>query len=166
MGKRRYLIVYDESLCGTDAPQLATCTRAGAENSPHKHFTAWQIEVDDDGNIVKTAVTPSFHKKEVLEIVRKAAEEGVTTQLPDELETLINNTKNAFITLARERDNNLGIKYFVDVRDKDIKYLKMLGTFDATEAGYKLAHAFMLQAASNTQLPYRDLVNESLQTKK
>ena len=156
---KRYLLVFDEMLCSGAAQELRTCTRAGAENSPHRHFTAMQVELDQFGIIKSAGVLPDLHSKEVIALYKEAGKQGVYAWAPQDIQERVSGKDAVYnITLKKEYAKNTPPKFYVDLRlgTSTTNFIRALASFPDTNEGYKEARRAMLMHAARENIMYLD----------
>ena len=158
----RFIAVFDEALCSVDPVEVSTCTRAGSENNPHRHFNVMQIEISDDFEIVSAAVSAGMHVKEITKIQEELSKAGVKSYIPNTKKARIRDTDEDYNRVRLKKETSGGEFHFVDIVSDRGMFIKEIAKFPPSLEGYQDAYRKMLAVASEYNIPYDDMVVAAL----
>ena len=152
---RCQMIVLDDAVVAYDAPETTTCNRANSGNSPHRHFSVVQVEMDEWNRITNCAVTPGLHAKEIKDLLLEMSAKGISIYCDDKTDARV--TEHS--TKAKIIVHQMGLQQsniWVDLTEDTGKQLKYIGHWPAGQAGYEEARRAALTAATKYNVPVDD----------
>lgn len=160
---RRYGMIYDESVTSINGEQTSVCARLPNEHNKHRHFTIFQMEIDEDGNMFDMGVTKGLHSAEVRIVMSELTPQGVQFHMSGSIDKRIEDAKQPkVLMLRRQAIGDAGKEvpwYWVDVCDASSKSLLMgLGQYDDTPQGYTRALRHLQAKAGDMNIPFVDTI--------